>query len=130
MPIDPTKPADGVAAVKGDLRANLQAAKEGIEGDTDTNTGTSATITNTQFGANGDSQDYLFIHNHATNACDLTLGTGVPVGKSVHVFQADAGVVNVQATNVATGAFSTTTQYDSLVFRVVDTDTWARFQLA
>lgn len=29
--IDPTKPADGIPAVKADLRANLQAAKEEIE---------------------------------------------------------------------------------------------------
>ena len=29
--IDPTKPADGVAADKADLRANLRAAKEEIE---------------------------------------------------------------------------------------------------
>lgn len=29
--IDPTKPADGVPAVKSDLRANLKAAKEEIE---------------------------------------------------------------------------------------------------
>jgi hypothetical protein len=30
--IDPTKPADGVPAVKADLRTNLQAAKSEIEG--------------------------------------------------------------------------------------------------
>lgn len=29
--IDPTKPADGVASAKSDLRANLQAAKDEIE---------------------------------------------------------------------------------------------------
>lgn len=127
MPIDPTKPVDGVPAEKADLRASLQAAKDGVEGAHAISTdGTAITIDETDF---GDSMDFLQIHD-SSSAVNLTLGTGVATKKTFHVVQKGSGVVNVQATNLLTGAVSTTTQYDSLVFRSLGSNQWVRIQTA
>lgn len=127
MPINPNLPADGVAASKADLRANLQAAKDGIEGAAGTSTdSTPITIDQADF---GDSMDFLQVHDSAS-AVDLTLGTGVPAKNTVHVIQLSSGVVHVQATNLLTGAISTTAQYDSLVFRSLGSNQWIRVQTA
>ena len=50
MPIDPTKPLDGVNSIKADLRVNLQAAKDGIETADSVLAGGSTTISATTFG--------------------------------------------------------------------------------
>jgi hypothetical protein len=54
----------------------------------------------------------------------------VPAKKTVHVIQLNSGVVHVQATNLLTGAVSTTAQYDSLVFRSLGSNQWIRVQTA
>ena len=92
MPINPNLPADGIAASKAELRANLLAAKDGVEGDDVTNTGTTpVTITNANLGTDPfDAMDYSFKHNNAS-AVAVTLGTGVPKKKTVMVTSSALG---------------------------------------
>lgn len=125
--IDPTKPVDGVPADKGDLRANLQSARDGIEGAGGAdNAGTSITINAASF---GDSMDYLLVCTAGT-AVGVTLGADVPAKKALHIVQKGAGLVTVAATNVLTGSIATTALYDSLVFRSLGSGEWVRVQTA
>ena len=125
MPIDPTKPEDGVPADKADLRANLQAAQDGVQGAGQIfTTGSPFTIDDTDF---GDSWDYFFVWN-ASGDANVTLATGVPFGKGFHALRLGAGEINIAATNVVTGAVSTASQYDSIVLRSLGNNTWARVQ--
>jgi hypothetical protein len=132
MPIDPTKPADGVPASKSELRANLQAALDGIGGGGGSaNTNTSITINAASF---GDSMDYFLICT-ATSAVAVTLAADVPTKKTLHVLakHATADVTvddNGSTSNLLTGLIATTAQYDSLVFRSLGSGEWVRVQTA
>lgn len=127
MPINPDLPLDDISAEKQDLRDNLQAAKDGIEGVGGIVTsGSPFTINATSF---GDSMDYWLPWNAATTA-SVTLATGVAVRKTFHCTRLGAGNVSVAATNVVSGAIATTTLYDSLVFRSLGNNTWVRVQTA
>lgn len=127
MQIDPTKPADGVLSNKGDLRANLQAARDGITGAGQiSTTGTPFTIDEGDYGS---SMDYWLVWN-AAGAASVTLGTGVAFGKTFQVTRLGAGNITVNATNVVTGSTATTTLHDSLVFRSLGNNTWVRIQAA
>ena len=125
MPIDATKPLDGVAASKADLRANLQAAKTGIEAGVSSNSGTAITINAASFG----DRQYLKVLCTAATAIAVTLANDGPVGKSVELVRTAAGNITAQpgsgATLVRSGAtlvkptsafFSTTEQ--SMVYEV------------
>lgn len=121
MPIDPTLPLDNVAAQKGDLRANLQAAKDGIEAAVTTNSGTAITVNAASFG------DHQFIKILCTGATAITvtLANNVPAGKAVEfvAYHATADIT-VQAGSGATlvkptsASHSTTAQYEALVYEV------------
>lgn len=121
MPIDATKPVDGVPAVKADLRANLQAAKDGIEAGISTNSGTAITVNAASF---GDRQFIKILCSAATNPT-VTLANDVPAGKSVELvaFHATADVT-VQAgagatlVKPASAALVTTEQYEAMVCEV------------
>ena len=127
MPIDVTKPVDGVAAVKADLRANLLAAKTGIDGTgAIQTTGSPFTINSATF---GDSVNHWLPWNAAGTAT-VTLSTGVAFGRTFHTTRLGAGNVSVNATNVVSGAAATTTLYDSLVFCSLGNNTWVKVQSA
>lgn len=130
--IDPTKPVDGVPADKGDLRANLQSAKDGIEGAGDSDNSDAAVAVNAALF--GDSMDYLLTCTNAT-ATAVTLGSDVPRKKALHVIakHATADVTvddNGSTSSLLTGSIATTAQYDSLVFRSLGSGEWVRVQTA
>jgi len=124
MPIDPTKPLDGVNAVKADLRVNLQAAKDGIETADSVLAGGSTTISATTFG------NHTFARMRCTSgaAVTVTLGSNVLAGCALELVQYGTGLVTAiagaGATLVKPAAASTSTaaQYDAMIFEV-DTNT-------
>jgi hypothetical protein len=129
MPIDPTKPIDAAPAVKSDLRANLQATKDGIEGAGGaSNANTSITINAASF---GDSMDYFLVCTAATTVT-VTLAGDVPTKKTLHVLRKGAGNVAVvgsgSPSSLLTGDVTTTAQYDSFVFRSLGSAEWVKMQ--
>lgn len=121
MPIDPTLPADAVAAEKSDLRDNLQAAKDGIEAAVTTNANTAITVNAASFG------DHQFIKILCTGATAITvtLANNVPAGKAVELVAYHATAdVTAQAGSGATlvkpasAVHATTEQYEAVVYEV------------
>lgn len=120
MPIDPTLPADDVAAEKGDLRDNLQAAKDGIEAAVTTNANTSITVNAASFG------DHQFIKILCTSGSAITvsLAADVLAGRAVELVRYGAGNITAQAGSGASlvkptsATHATTEQYEALVYEV------------
>jgi hypothetical protein len=125
--IDPTKPVDGIAASKADLRANLAAAKSEIETlqlqaavlDA-ANAGTSITVNNSAFAGHM----VYRLRCTASSAVTVTLANDVPAGRAVEVVQYGSGLITAQAGSGATlvrpsvALPSTTSQYETMVFEV------------
>lgn len=121
--IDPTKPAQGQTAIKGDLRSNLQAAKDGIEAGVSTNANSAITVDAASFG------DHQYIRVLCTFA-----GTAVPtfagdvaVGRMVELVAHGASTVMSAEPQVSGGAtmikpasasYATTERYESTVYTV------------
>jgi hypothetical protein len=98
--IDPTKPADGLPASKGELRANLQAAKTEIEalqtevvaiGRLAISNRTSATVTL----ATTDERNYLVLQ---AGVASLAVSTSIALGAIINGVNESGGTVTIVAT--------------------------------
>lgn len=119
MPIDPTKPADGVAAVKGDLRANLQAAKDGILPTMATSSATAITVDAATF---GDAQLVILLCT-ASGAVTVTGANDVPEGKMLMYARKGTGNVSFTAntfTKPTSVSASTTELHEAITVMVED----------
>lgn len=120
MPIDVTKPNDGVAAVKSDLRANLLAAQTGIVIGIATNSGTTETVNQADFG----DRQFIKILFTSASAIAVTLANDVPAGKAVELVRTGAGNITAAAGAGATlnkptsATHVTTEQYEALIYEV------------
>lgn len=118
--IDPTKPADGVDSVKADLRANLQAAADGISPADTLSAATAITVNAAAFGAHALAR----IRCSANAAVTVTLAADVPAGKAVQLVQYGSGIVTPVAGSGATlvkpasATYPTAAQYDAIVLEV------------
>jgi hypothetical protein len=125
--IDPTKPADGVAASKADLRANLTAAKSEIETlqaqavvlDA-AKAETSITVTSSTFAGH----TVYRLRCTASSDVTVTLANDVSAGCALEVVQYGSGLVTAEAGSGASlvrpsvALPSTTSQYEAMVFEV------------
>jgi hypothetical protein len=124
MPIDASKPVDGVPAVKSDLRNNLAAIALGLATGTSANSGTAITVNAASFG------DRAFVRIRCTSASavTVTLASDGPVGKMLELVQYGTGIVTASAGSGASllkpgaAVANTSAQYDAMVFEV-DTNT-------
>lgn len=119
MPIIVTLPSDGVDAVKGDLRSNLVAIRDGIQ-TLDSAISAATTISSANFG----DHTFMRVRSTSASAVTVTLANSVLAGCALEVVQYAAGVVTVAAGSGATlvkpasASFSTSAQYDALVVEV------------
>jgi hypothetical protein len=134
MAIDATKPADGTPAVKSDLRANLQAAADGISADVSTDATTTISIDAAAFG----DHQFIKILCTSTSAISVTLENDVPAGKAVEVVRYGAsGDITAAAGSGASlvkpssASLTTSQQYEAMVFEVdTNSGTNAAWRLA
>lgn len=126
MPIDTSQPVDSVPAVKSHLRANLLAAQTGIIAGIATNSGTTETVNQADFG----DRQFIKILFTSGSAIAVTLANDVPAGKAVELVRTGAGNITAAAGSGATlnkptsATHVTTEQYEALVYEV-DTNSGA-----
>lgn len=142
MPIDATKPEDGVPAAKATLRSNLQAADDGIKAGVSTNANNAITINAASFlgGGAAGTNDRQFIKILCTFAAMVmpTFADDVPAGKVVKLVAYGSSTAMSDTPQVSGGAslvkpasafYATTQRYEATVYEV-DTNTGSKRRLA